>query len=206
MTDSSGGRSTPKVVRLIDEYDLDGFGDELESKWVGEGGERTSLRDLAGLFNERLVERALRSEGVHPSELDPETVYRRLTDDDVSSGVRTDTLSRLERNGIDADGLQRDFVTYQAVRTYLKEWRGAEYDRLSDEEKRRKDIESIRRLETRTGSVTEDRVANLRDTGRIDAEEFDVMVRAEVLCRECGSQYGAAEFIDQGGCDCLGTE
>lgn len=206
MTDPDGGRPKPKVVRLIGRYGLDGIGDDLESRWVGENGERTSLRDLATAFNERLVEQALRSEGMGPSETDPETVYRRLTDDSLTSGVRTETRSRLERNGIDVDALQRDFVTYQAIRSYLQDWRGAEYKQVSDTEKRRKDIESIQRLKRRTSSVTESRIANLRDTSRIDADAFDVMVKTEVLCRECGSQYGATEFIDRGGCDCPGSE
>ncbi|MGM0386974.1 MAG: rod-determining factor RdfA, partial [Natrinema limicola] len=46
MTDGSSRRQT-KVERVIDEYDLESWGDRLEAKWVGDGTERTSLRDLA---------------------------------------------------------------------------------------------------------------------------------------------------------------
>jgi hypothetical protein len=202
MADTPDDRPASKVARLIDEYGLDGLGADLEARWTGEGVERMSLRDLAEFFNKRLLEQALLDAGMSALESDVQTTYENLTGDDVSTGVRTDTRTRLERNGIDVDALDQDFVTYQAIRSYLKEWRGAEYEGLSDQEKIEKDLQSIQRLMTRTLSVTEERIEKLRDTGRIDLDDFEVFLDAQVLCQQCGTQYAVAELLEQGGCSC----
>ncbi|WP_324756211.1 rod-determining factor RdfA [Haloarcula sp. GH36] len=202
MADTPDDRPASKVARLIDEYGLDGLGADLEARWTGEGAERMSLRDLAEFFNKRLLEQLLLDAGMSALESDVRTTYENLTGDDVSTGVRTDTRNRLERNGIDVDDLEQDFVTYQAIRSYLKDWRGAEYEGLSDQEKIEKDLESIQRLMTRTLSVTEERIEKLRDTDRIDIDDFEVFLDAQVLCQQCGTQYTVATFFEQGGCSC----
>jgi hypothetical protein len=202
MPDTSDNRPSSKVARLISEYDLDGLGEELEMRWTGDGVERTSLRDLADYFNERLLERALLDAGMAALDSDVSTTYRNLTDDDVSTGVRTDARNRLESNGIDVDSLESDFVSYQAIRSYLTEYRDAEYRRLSDEEKVEKDLQSIQRLMTRTLSVTEERIEKLRETGRVDVEAFEVLLDVQVLCQECGEQYSVSEFLENRGCTC----
>ena len=206
MPDTTDNRPSSKVARLIVEYDLDGVGDELEVRWTGDGVERTSLRDLADYFNERILERALIDAGMAALDSDVATTYRNLTDDDVSTGVRTDARTRLESNGVDVDRLESDFVSYQAIRSYLTEYRDAEYRRLSDEEKVEKDLQSIQRLMTRTLSVTEERIEKLTQTGRIDAGEFEVLLDVQVLCGSCGEQYSVSEFLDDRGCDCQRTE
>lgn len=206
MAETTDGRPSNKVARLLDEYGLDGLGAELEARWTADGYERMSLRDLAEYFNKRLLERTLIDAGMEALESDVTAMYRNLTDDDVSVGVRTDTENRLEQNGIDVDSLERDFVTYQAIRSYLKEYRGAEYQQLSDEEKIEKDLEIIQRLLTRTLSVTEGRIEKLRETERIDVEDFEVLLDMQILCQSCGTQYSATQFLEEGGCECRRTE
>jgi hypothetical protein len=202
VTDGTDDRPRSKVVRLIEEYELTGLGAELEARWTGDGYERMSLRDLADLFNTRVLETALVRAGANRSLSDVEGTYRDLTDEDVSVGVRTDTRSRLQQAGIDVDTLERDFVTYQAVRSYLREHREAEYRAPTDAEKLAKDLESIQRLLTRTRSVTEERIENLRATDRVDIDEFEVLLDLNVLCQRCGTQYDLEEFFDGRGCDC----
>ena len=202
MADATQDRPSSKVARLIDEYDLSGVGEELESRWTATGEERLSLRDLATVFNKRLLEQAMLDAGMNALESNVENTYRNLTDDDVSVGVRTDTRNQLEQNDIDVDALLSDFVTYQAIRSYLKKWRGAAYEGPSDEEKIEKDLESIQRLLTRAMSVTEDRIEKLRDSDRFDLGEFEVLFDTQVLCQECGSQYTVTELFEQQGCDC----
>ena len=206
MTDTTDTQPSSKVARLLSEYGLEGLGEELEDRWTGDGVERTSLRDLADYFNKRLLERALIDAGMSALDSDVSTTYRDLTDDDVSTGVRTDTRARLDSNGVDVDNLESDFVSYQAIRSYLTEYRGAEYRRLSDEEKVEKDLESIQRLMTRTLSVTEERIEKLTQTGRIDADGFEILLDVQVLCESCGRQYSVSEFLDERGCDCQRAE
>ena len=203
MRNAAEDRPSSKVARLIEEYDLDGLGADLEARWTGDGIDRMSLRDLAEFFNKRLLEQALMDVGMSTLESDLDATYEHLTGEDVSTGVRTEARSRLERNGIDTEALESDFVTYQAIRSYLKEWRSAEYEQVSDAEKLEKDLETIQRLLTRTHSVAEHRVELLRDTDRLALERFEVLLDAQVLCQECGTQYSLPELFDQGGCDCI---
>ena len=202
MPEESADRPSSKVARLIDEYGLDGLGDELESRWTAENAERMSLRDLASFFNKRLLEEVLLEAGMSTLDTDIERVYHRLTDEDVSPGVRTETRNRLNQNGVDVEKLEKEFVSYQAIRSYLKQWREASYKRPSDEEKINNDLETIQRLMTRTESVAVDRIEQLRDTGRIDVDEFEIFLSMQVLCQRCGNQYDVATFLEQGGCEC----
>ncbi|RDZ92160.1 hypothetical protein DEQ92_22615, partial [Haloferax sp. Atlit-6N] len=75
MSNTTDNRPSSKVARLISEYGLDGLGDELEARWTGDGVERTSLRDLADYFNERLLEQALIDAGMSALESDVSSTY-----------------------------------------------------------------------------------------------------------------------------------
>jgi hypothetical protein len=202
MTDSSTTRPSSKVARLINEYDLDNLGAELEYYWTADGSDRLSLRNLADFFNKRLLEQAIRDSDLNSFEVDIDSTYENLTSDDVSTGVRTDTRNQLEQHGVDVDDLLDDFITYQAIHSYLKEWREVEYETITDEEKIEKDLQSIQRLITRTQSVTEDRVEKLRNTDRMDVDDFGVLIHVEILCQNCGKQYSLQSFFEERGCDC----
>ena len=199
---TNDNRPASKVARLIEEYELEGLGADLEARWTGDDNERMSLRDLATFFNQQLLRQALIAADNGTGALDNtvETIYTRLTSDNVSSGVRTDTRSRLEQRGVDINSLESDFVTYQAIRSYLKDWRGAEYQTISDEAKIQKDLESIQRLMSRTTSVTEERIEKLRETDRIALDAFEVLLDVQVLCQACGDQHSVTELLERDGC------
>jgi hypothetical protein len=200
---SGGGGKSSKVARLIDEYDLGGgFGDELERRWTADGDERESLRDLADRFNRRLLESALTAAGTSTVSGEVENLYRLLTADDVSSGMRTEAQARLERDGIDVDQLDRDFVTYQAIRTYLTEYRGAEYEEPSASDQVETVLGTIQRLRSRLRSITEGSLDRLRSTDRLTLGRFRLFVDVDVLCEDCGAQYGVVDLLERGGCDC----
>lgn len=190
-----------KVVRLIDEYDLDGVGAEMERRWTADGEERMSLRDLSERFNRQLLEEVMARAGVQPLSGEVENLYQLLTDDDVSEADRTRARRRLEREGIDVDTLLKDFVSYQAVRTYLREHQGASYtsttgDRLETEAR------NIQRLRSRTTAVIESKLDQLEAGGHLSLGDFRTLVNATVVCEDCGSQFDVRELLERGGCDC----
>lgn len=189
-----------KIARVIDEYGLDGMGDELERRWTADGEERSSLRDLADDFNVELLTTVLAEDGEQPLDGEVENAYRLLTDDDVSDGDRTRMRRRLERQGIDVDTLLEDFVTYQAVRTYLMEDRDAEYEheRASLEE----EAERVRLLRGRISTVTENKLEQLSSREDIALGEFRTIVDVTVICEDCGAQEAVTELLERGGCDC----
>jgi len=196
---SSGPRS--KVARLIESYELAPLGAELETAWLGEAGERESLRDLADRFNRALLLAAIRDAGMDVVDGETENYYRLLTDEDVSAGRRVEARNRLEGAGIDVDDLQASFVTYQAIRHYLTEVRGASYEAEQSEGVER-ERSVIDRLQSRVERVVRDTVYRLSNAGRPAVGDYRVFVSVDVLCQDCGGQYTVGTLLDRGHCDC----
>lgn len=203
MSDDGGtAGSTPrnKIDRAIATYGLEGLGDELERRWLGEGGERDSTRDLADLFNRRVLEAVVDDSDVFTLSGDVEQVYERLTGDDP--GEETLVRSRLEQSGVDVEELRSAFVSHQTVYRYLTDHRGAERPEKTPEERVDSATETVQRLRGRTTAVTEQTVESLRASGAVSIGEFDVLADVQVLCQDCGRSYDVVEFLERGECDC----
>lgn len=203
MAESSGASRTSKVERVVERYDLDGMGERLEELWVGDG-ETHSLRELAELFNVRVLEAALTSASVDTLEGEPANTYELLTGDDVSEGVRIQTRRKLERDGVDVDRLERDFVSHQAVYTYLTKHRGVEHGSDAEDDAVDNVATTVRRLANRTTAVAESNLERLREAEQISLGEFDVGVEVRVTCEDCGTYTTVEELLADGGCGCDG--
>jgi len=201
MIDGSSRRQT-KVERVIDEYDLESWGDRLEAKWVGDGTERTSLRDLAAEFNRAVLRAAVRDAGGSMVESDIETLYRTLTDDDVSRSETVRKRRELERTGVDIDAVSSDFVTHQTIYTYLTNVRDASLPEADTEDRLERKTETVQRLAGRTQVVTESTLEELGNAGEIADRDYEVFVDVRTICGNCGADYPIATLLDQGGCDC----
>ncbi|WP_224337571.1 rod-determining factor RdfA [Haloprofundus halobius] len=195
-----------KVGRVIETYELDGFGEKLEAQWTAEGDERSSLRELATEFNQRLLEVALEAAGVSLLEGEVENYYRLLTDDDVTSGTRVQAERTLERHGVDVETLTADFVSHQAIHTYLVKYRGVSRDDSTDENRVEKVEVSIRRLRSRTQTVTTNSLQSLVDAGEIEVGDLDVLVDVNVHCGSCGQTLTVDQLLADGGCECRADE
>lgn len=195
-----GRRRRSKVGRLIDDYGLEGMPAELARYWLGEGVERRSLRQLATLFNERLVRTAMLDAGMSPLDGEAANVYELLSGDDATSGARTRAERRLGREGIDVEQLQSEFVSHQAIHTYLTDVRGLEH--TAEPEGVESRIETVQRLVGRTRSVSDGVVEGLRDADEIDIGEYEVTADVHITCRDCNSRYELTSFLRRGHCDC----
>jgi hypothetical protein len=193
-----------KVARVIGEYDLEGMGDELAALWTADETERQSLRQLATYFNKDVLDAAMKEAGMNPLDGAAKNTYRLLTDDDVSRGVQTQTRKQLEREGIDVNQLKRDFVSHQAVHTYLTKHRDIRppSNDSSDESRRDSARNTVQRLQSRMVAVTENMLNRLTTTDSLDLGEYDVLIEPQVLCRECKTVSTVSELLDNGGCDC----
>lgn len=192
-----------KVARLIDEYGIGAaYGDRLEALWTADGSERESLRALADRFNKRLLDAAITDAGMSTVDGEVANIYRLLTDEDVSSGNRIEARRRLEQHGVHVDQIERDFVTYQAIRSYLKEYRDAQYEDGNSADRTDSVIDTIQRLKSRTRSVAERSLDQLRGAGHITLGEFRLFIDVSVHCEECETQYEFVELVKRGGCDC----
>jgi hypothetical protein len=198
---ASGGRTQrSKVERVIEAYDLKGMDAELAQYWRGEGVERRSLRELATVFNERIVQAAMEDAGMSPLDGEAANVYDLLSSDDVTTGARTRAERRLDREGVDVAAMRTDFVSHQAIHTYLTDVRGLEHSSKSGDVESR--IETVQRLVGRTRSVSTGVVAGLDDAGAVDIGEFEVTADVYVTCRDCNSRYELTTLLRRGHCDC----
>ena len=129
--------------------------------------------------------------------------YRLLTAEDVSTGVRTQAETTLERNDIDPQQLQQNFVSHQAAHTYFTKHRGIEHPAKRTGPDRIKTAdETIRHLGSRLGAVAEKRLGSLRDTGAITLGTFSVLVDVRVVCEDCGTHADVRTLFASSGCDC----
>jgi hypothetical protein len=160
-----------------------------------------SLRDLAEQINIALLRQRLEDVGEHPLEGEAKNAYRLLTDEDVSVGVRTEQRNRLERAGIDVDALENDFVTHQAIYTYLTKAHG-----LSKETKDRNSVEiheeRIQRLRNRTKAVVENSLAELSQDDEITGGPFEALIDIQAYCSECNTQIQMSKLFESDGCEC----
>lgn len=196
MVDS---KKTSKVSRLIETYDLGDIGREIEHRWTREQ-DRWSLRQLADWFNKQLLKQATADVGMRSIDNEIDTTYELLTDDDVSEGSRVQVRRQLEQAGIDIETLIDEFVTYQAIRTYVKDVRNAEYEQPTTTPN--VVLERIQRLAGRTVNVGESQIEQLRSNGAVDVDEFRLLVDIQLYCEECNTQFEIAEFLHRGACNC----
>lgn len=201
MANTNGGRRT-KVARIIDEYELTGMGARLEAAWTGESGNRQSLRDLADEFNEAVVESSLRDVESAPMEFEVSGTYRALSDE--SNADTTRARRRLEREGVDVDELESNFVTHQAIHTYLKRDRDATLPEKTRNPREQK-VESIEKLQGRLTAVTESALSSLAASGELDRDEYEVLVDVRTVCLDCGAGQPVSDLLQQGGCECSHT-
>ena len=205
ITSESEGQTVTnsKVGRVIQEYGLEGVGEELEHRWVAEE-EQQSLRELAEWFNQQVLRMAMREANEDPLEGEVENTYRLLTNDDVTEGTRIQTRKTLERDGIDVDDLENDFVSHQAIHTYLTKYRDVEYptEEMDEEDQIAKIEDTIQRLKNRTKAVTESTLERLVRNDNLALGTFEASVEIRVTCEDCGTYVRIEELLARGGCDC----
>lgn len=196
---NGGGRS--KVERLVAAYGLEGMCDRLADRWTGSSGSRTSLRDLADEFNRAVLRSAMCRADRNPTEHAVADAYETLTDDDASEGRKAEVRNDLARAGVDVDALAEDFVSHQAVHTYLTEIRGVRPpESVTDPVDT--DVETLQRLVGRTTTVAEGTLTRHRDAARISLGQFDVFLDVRVICHDCGADRDAVSLLRDGGCAC----
>lgn len=200
MTENSeqqgNGGTRSKIIRVIEKYGIEGFEQELETRWLAEDEQGMSLRELAEFFNKRVLEAALERSELSLLDTDLEAIYRQLTDESVSAGERTRLERRLDRNGVDADTITSNFVTHQTVYTYLRNHRNVSQPEESPEEKRAKAIERVQKLQNRTGAVTESTIESLQRDELVPNGEYDVLVNVQIVAED-GKQYTISELVDE---------
>jgi len=198
MPNESNGRRT-KVARVIEKRALEGIGTQIEAAWIGENEERTSLRDLADEFNQAVLEAALQKEGISPMNFEVSGTYEALKHG--SGSERTRAERRIEREGIDPDCLSSDFVSHQAIHTFLKKDRQASLPENETNPVEGK-VQAIEKLQGRVTAVSESVISSLESSDHLNHDDYDVLVDVRTVCPHCGADYSIGELLRSGGCQC----
>lgn len=186
-----------KVGRVLSAYGLERLDERLPVLWTGDGDEQRSLRELAALINRNLLAASLEDAGLSPLEAELDSYLELLTASETSSGERTRVKRELEREGVDVETLVDDFVTHQAVHTYLRNHHEVERESSS-----RDPVSRLQRLRGRVQAVAADTVQSARAEGAF--EEFTITVGINVICADCGTRLDVTEVLRGAECDCPG--
>lgn len=201
-----GERHCCKVGRVIETYGLPSMDERLSSRWLGTDGERLGLRDLKAFFNRSVLRAAMQEAGLDPLDGEVEEIYRLLDDDESGERMAGRATERLERAGVDVESVERDFVSHPTIGTHLKECIGVEPPSSSGGDQLAKAEERVFKLQNRMEAVVRGSIEHLRDTGRVEADDFDIFVSARVVCERCGTQYDVHDFLRREGCGCASDE
>lgn len=186
-----------KIDRIVERRGLSDVEADLRRRH--ESG--ASLRELESVFNRAVLRRELRDRHVEILHGEVENTYQLLTGDDVRAGARIEAIGRLERAGVDVDELLDDFVSYQTVRTHLRECIGRDTARESTID--RSDGErTIFSMLARSEAVIEQTLDRFRSAGILQTGPLDLTVSARVACQHCGREYSISKLLEEGGCGC----
>ncbi|MFP9191462.1 rod-determining factor RdfA [Natrialbaceae archaeon A-CW1-1] len=197
----TGPGPKPKVVRVIEQYGLSNTGKWLEDQWI-RSEDRVSLRELETKFNQRILEAALADASVETLTEDVSRAYDLLIGETGSSGEQTQLRRQLERAGVDVEAVCDDFVTYQAIRSYLTNVRGVNPPEKTNTDVRERAADTIAQLRERTAVITSSKIEQLEQSGQLDIGDARTRVDVRVFCESCGRQYEIDELLEKGGCDC----
>lgn len=192
-----------KVEVVTDAYDLqpaggryDSLDEYLLARWTGsDGRESVGYRTLAAEFNQRLLKRVYDQHGREVLGARLESDYETLRgEDDLRRAELEDALAA---DGLDAERLRRDMVSWGTMATHLKECldgRKAAPTAATDWERRSIDIAT-----DRAAGKVEEAVSALTSKGELAADEgVDVGVQVQLGCPACETRVPLAIALDRG--------
>lgn len=197
-----------KVGSVAVKYSLEDVCRELEQYWTGERGDgrRHSLRKLATYFNRNVLLAALDEEDERLSDGEVGRLALALQRSTEDGTDHAESAEELRRRGVDVDSLRSDFVSHQAVHTYLKKYRDVDspdrQDHRDDVDRRTRNVRKIERLNSRSSAVASDALEVMRNAGEIAVGDLEVRSVVWVRCRDCGGRFRFDELVSRTTCEC----
>jgi DNA-binding transcriptional ArsR family regulator len=193
-----------KVDIVADRYDLtapggqDGSLDEyLVRRWTGDGeSEALGYEQLTEWFNRRLLRQVYETNGRETLGTRIESEFEALVGDDDL--LRQEVIDDLESDGIDAETLREDMVSWSTMRRHLKACLDAEKattrGEASDWELRSIDI-ARSQVEGKTG----DALRSLATKQRLpEGHRATVEVQIKLSCPECPTRVPLEDAVERG--------
>lgn len=168
-----------KVCRILNEYGMERYEEQLLEQWQADGAQRKGYRQLAEWFNTLMLRREMDRAGLSTIGDEAESKYERLRSDEV---VAEEVASELKSAGIPIERLRNDFVSYGVIRTHLKDCLEADIDLSSGDWER----DAIEITTDHATTKIKESVRSLRNKGRLSAGgNVTVSVTAELECESC---------------------
>ena len=181
-----------KVCRVLDEYGMERYEEQLLEQWQADPPQRKGYRQLANWFNTLMLRREMDRAGLSTLGDEAESKYERLQSDEA---IAEEVATELRNAGIPIDRIRNDFVSYGVIRTHLKECLDSDVE-LSGGEWEQNAIEISR--EHASSKITE-AVRSLQNKGKLTAGgDVSVFVTAEVECENCHTRVPADRAIRRG--------
>lgn len=192
-----------KVEVVTDGYGLAPAGDRYDSldaylldRWTGAGGrEPVGYRTLADEFNRRLLKQVYDDHDRAAFDARIEADYETLTGDDALG--RGELADDLAADGIDAQRLRRDLVSWGTMATHLQDCLGGEKAAPAAEtdwERRSIDIAT-----DRARTKVEEAVSSLASKGELpEGADEEVGLQVQLGCPACHTRVPLAIALDRG--------
>jgi hypothetical protein len=192
-----------KVDRVIERYGLaaadpkhDHIDEGLLARWTGES-ERTSMgyRPLTEWFNKRLLRRVFDEHGRDSLAARLDHDYEALTGDDDL--LREEVLESLATDGIDANAVREDFVSWGTMRTHLKDCLDGEKPTgESSGDWERDTVEMAKRFAV---EKTTSALSSLATKDELDGvERSSVTVQIQLDCEHCPTRVPFRVALERG--------
>jgi len=181
-----------KVCRVLDEYDMERYEEQLLEQWQADSSQRKGYRKLSEWFNTLMLRREMDRAGLSTLGDEAESKYERLQSDEA---IAAEVATELANTGVPIEQLRDDFVSYGVIRTHLKECLESDVDLSSGEWER--DAIDISRNHAET-KITE-AVRSLRNKEQLTAGgDVAVSVTVELECENCHARVPADRSIRRG--------
>lgn len=173
-----------KVRQIARKYEMNDLGDELERKYTALGN-RKSLRELEETVNLKILDHSTR--GAKVSESEYRDCVHRLKSDELEL-----TEERLNALGVDGSEIIGDMVSYETIRSYLRNTRGVTADLQYNTPA--KSAETVARVEARLRQILESMLKSHHGRGELPAEP-DIETNFQVICPDCETPVSAVKYL-----------
>ena len=198
-----GDRGGCKVERVVEAYDLeaarggyDSVDGYLEARWTGADGRGPEgYRPLAEWLNKRLLKRVYDDHGRETVGVRLDAEYAALTGDDELR--REEVAADLRADGIDAEALLEDMVSWSTLRHHLQGCLDAEKPR--PEGRTDWETESVRIATEQAAEKVAEALRSLEAKGDLpNADRAEVSVQVQLSCPVCPVRVSLTEAVRRG--------
>lgn len=192
-----------KVDFVIDRYDLtppesgyETIDEYLVARWTGDGNrDAIGYQQLTTEFNKRVLKVVYERNGRETIGTRLESEFEALTGDDDL--LRQEVADDLATNGIDADAVLDDMVSWSTMRRHIKECLEAEKE--TTQSTSNWELESIDIARNQVAEKASKALRSLSTKEALpDGHEAEVDVQIKLSCPECPTRVPMEDAIDRG--------